>query len=116
MKDNIKILIKIKKHINKVFEFTENIDYDNFIKDIKTVDACIFNIGQIGEQVKKFPQVFMKKYSNIKWIGIQGLRNKIYHDYDGIDFEIIWKIITETLPEFIISLNEIIEKEGFYER
>lgn len=55
-----------------------------FEKDVKTQDATIFNISQIGELVRNITDETINRYNNIEWRMIKGLRNRIIHDYDGI--------------------------------
>lgn len=89
---------KMIEYIDKSLNYTKWYSFDSFSKDDKTIDATIFNIGQIGESIKKISEETIKKYDNIEWQMIKGLRNRIIHDYSGINLNNIWYIINNDLP------------------
>ena len=68
-------------------------DFDNFQSDRKTVDAVVRNLEIIGEAAKNIPDVIKDDDQDIDWKGLIGLRNRIAHEYFGIDHSIIWNII-----------------------
>ena len=110
MKNNENIsILKMIEYISKVERYTNNCSFDSFSDNEEKVDATIFAISQIGELVKNISKETMDKYSNIEWIIIKNLRNKIVHDYDGIKLEFIWDIITIDLPVLKNSLQEILD-------
>ena len=98
--------IKMIEYIDKALKYTKNYNYEQFCKDEKTIDATVFAISQIGELVKNISKETMKKYSNIEWNMIKGLRNRIVHDYDGISLKSIWFVLENDL----LQLKEDIEK------
>ena len=57
------------------------------------IDACVFNLSQIGELVNKLDEEYTLKNSEISWFEIRGLRNRIVHDYEGLNIKLIWEII-----------------------
>ncbi|MCL2220414.1 MAG: DUF86 domain-containing protein [Chitinispirillia bacterium] len=65
---------------------------------------------QIGELTNLLDDNFMDTHSNIPWHKLRGLRNRIVHDYDGVDQLLIWDIISEDLADLILQLGKIIEK------
>lgn len=73
------------------------------------MDATIFAISQIGELVKNINKATMEKYPNIEWIIIKNLRNKIVHDYEGINLNLIWDIVTKDIVELREDLEEILK-------
>jgi len=105
------IFEKIIKYANKVIDYSYNFSLENFQNDMKTVEACIFNISLIGEEVGNLDKDIINKYTHIKWKAIKDLRNKIVHDYDSVIVDSIWEIITDDIPQLIIDLHMIIENE-----
>ena len=99
MNDKEKYAIKkMIEFIDKSIDYTKGLNYELFEKDEKTQDATIFNISQIGELVKNLTDETINKYNNIEWRMIRGLRNRIIHDYDGINLTNIWYIVEKDLP------------------
>ncbi|MBR0359868.1 MAG: DUF86 domain-containing protein [Clostridia bacterium] len=106
MKDKI-IVEKIIKYISKVLYYTKEIEYDDFIDNSMLVEACVFNLSQIGELANKIDKEFEEKNSSIPWRVLYGLRNKIVHDYEGVNLVLIWDIVKEDLPELNNQLKEL---------
>lgn len=104
-------LKKMIEYIEKSLKYTEGYTREEFENDMKTVDATVFNISQIGELVKNFSEETKEKYNNIEWNMIKGLRNRIIHDYEGISLKNIWYILKNDIIELEEQLKEIIEKE-----
>ena len=98
---------KMQEYINKVFKYTNGYTYEMFIKDDKTIDATVFAISQIGELVKNIEEETKNQHKEIAWNVIKNLRNKIVHDYEGINIVIIWDIIQNDLPDLMENLKKI---------
>ena len=101
--------IKMIEYIDKALKYTKNYNYEQFCKDEKTIDATVFAISQIGELVKNISKETMKKYSNIEWNMIKGLRNRIVHDYDGISLKSIWFVLENDLAQLKEDIQKIID-------
>jgi len=92
---------------HKIMAYSEGMTYDDFVKDSKTIDAVIRNFEIIGEAANRLPDDFKESYAEIDWHRIRGFRNRIVHDYMGIDYEIVWEIRDKYLIELIASLEKI---------
>ena len=92
---------------NKILSYTNNFSFEDFTKDGKTIDAVIRNFEIIGEAANRLSEDFKEKYSEIDWHRIRGFRNRIVHDYFGIDYSIVWEIKISFLPNLIVSLNAL---------
>ncbi len=79
-------------------EFTKEMTFEEFQNDRKTVDAVVRNLEIIGEAANNIPQELKNNYSTIPWREMISMRNKIMHEYFGVDTEIMWKTIQEDLP------------------
>jgi len=62
----------------------------------------------IGEAANRVPQVVQIKYSELPWLQVIGLRNRLIHGYDNVDFDILWSIIQKDLPQLISKLEVIL--------
>ncbi len=100
----------ILESIGLIEDYIRDMDLDNFKGDRKTVDAVVRNLEIIGEAARNIPEDIRDAYSEIDWKGIIGLRNRIAHEYFGIDYSIIWNIITAEIPPFKGPLQEIQKK------
>jgi len=93
--------------IQKIERYTNGMSQDIFEEDEKTVDAVIRNLEIIGEAANRLPKDFINKRPEIEWVKIIGFRNRIVHEYFGVDLKIIWQIIQKDLPPFRDSLIAI---------
>ena len=109
MKNKI-IIEKILKYIQKVLSYVEGADYDSFVKNTMLVEACVFNLGQIGELANKIDKEFETQHSQIPWRVLYGLRNKIVHDDEGANLTLIWEILETDLSELNSQLQELYDK------
>lgn len=107
----IMYLDDIQTAMQRIAEYIDGYDFKAFKKDNKTVDAVIRNFEIIGEASKKLPVEIKKKYSDVPWQEMYYLRNKISHEYFGIDYEIIWDIATNYLPDTKLQIDKIVGEE-----
>lgn len=105
---NASLLIEdILESARKIIIYTEGFTFDEFVSDDKTVDAVIRNFEIIGEAANRLPDDFKELHSEIDWQRLRGFRNRIVHDYFGIDYDIVWQIKETYLSEMIEKLSEI---------
>ena len=81
-------------------------DHDAFTADSQLVEACVFNLSQLGELCNVADSDFKDAHLEIPWHEMYGLRNRIVHDYEGVNIQLVWEIIRDDLP----GLKETIEK------
>jgi uncharacterized protein with HEPN domain len=117
MKRSHKLFIKdILDCVTKIEEFVENTSFEEFVKDDKTSSAVIRKIEIIGEATKNVPRDIRQRYRNLPWSDMARMRDKIIHFYFGVDYEIVWKVIKERLPEIKVKTMQILkdleEREG----
>ena len=86
----------IVEAIQRIEEYSQHPDFDSFKQDRKSVDAIVRNFEIMGEAVNRIPSELRNKYPNIPWTEMLGMRNKLIHEYFGVDTEILWKTIKET--------------------
>jgi uncharacterized protein with HEPN domain len=95
----------------RIHEYTEDVSFAEFRENNLVVDAVLRNLEIIGEASKNVPVSIKQKYPQLPWKEMYGLRNFVAHEYFGIDFENIWKIITDELPQNTKDLDSIIQSE-----
>jgi uncharacterized protein with HEPN domain len=91
----------------KIISYTQNLNIKEFMEDEKTIDAVIRNFEIIGEAANRLPENFREINPEINWHALRGLRNRIAHDYMGIDYSIIWELRRNYLPELISIIEKI---------
>ncbi|MBI5797507.1 DUF86 domain-containing protein [Candidatus Woesearchaeota archaeon] len=99
-------------HILKSIEIIEgtikNKSKEEFFKQRDLQDICIYRIQIIGEAAKNISKKFQQEHKDIPWKEMAGTRDKLIHDYFGVDFEICWVIIKKELPKIKKGLKEIL--------
>ena len=95
--------------IEKIWKYTKGLTFEEFLLDEKTVDAVCRNLEIIGEAAKYISKDLRDRHKNIPWREIIALRNRIIHEYFGVDEEIIWQIIKHDLAPLYKGLKEILK-------
>ena len=108
-KEPIFFLHDIQNSVTKIYKYTTNIDYQEFVSNDMVKDAVERNFEIIGEAVKNLSEDFRNKYPNIPFKQIAGMRDKLIHDYFGVDYEIVWKTIKDKLPQFNDDITTLID-------
>ena len=103
-------LYDIKNECEYLITRSRGINLDDFLKNEEFKRAFVRSLEIIGEASKKIPDSIKKKYSQIKWREIVAMRNKIIHEYFGVDYEIVWKVVKEKIPELYVIVQKIIEE------
>jgi len=96
--------------IRLIKNYVENMGFDDFKNDRKTIDAVVRNFEIIGEASRFIPDEIKEKYENADWKGIVGLRNRIAHEYFDISLSIVWHIVMKELPTLEDQMKEILEQ------
>lgn len=107
---NIEFLSDIYEATLRIELYIHDIDYENFLEDIKTQDAVVRNLEIIGEAAKNITDEFKGKHPQIPWKDLAGIRDKLIHHYFGVNLEIVWTIIEEDLPLLKEKIRHILEQ------
>ncbi len=91
----------------KILRYCDKQTYDTFTADDMLVEACVFNLSQIGELCHGVTSEYTAAHPNIPWNEMYGLRNRIVHDYDGVNLKLVWEIISNDLPELLRILQSL---------
>jgi len=97
--------------MNRVAEYINGLSFPEFERDYKTVDAVIRNFEVIGEASKNMSKEIKDKYPMVPWDEMYLMRNKISHEYFGVDYEILWDVASNYLPENKLQIEDILKKE-----
>lgn len=93
----------------RIKDYTKNLSKENFYKDQKTIDAVVRNLEIIGEAARNIPETFKENHPEIPWSKMISMRNKVIHEYSGVDLDILWQTIEEDLQGLEDLVRELIE-------
>ena len=103
------LLLDMKEAAEKILKYTQGLSFEDFLADDKTIDAVVRNFEIIGEASLRIDEDFRLENPQIEWRKLRGFRNRIVHDYFGIDYEIVWSILTQDLEELVFQLDQLLK-------
>ncbi len=109
IKDDLAYIDHIVDCIRKIKKFSSGLKFNDFKNNELVQDAIIRNIEIIGEASKKISSDTKQTYYNVPWKEIAGMRDKLIHDYLGIDVKVVWKTIKEDIPALESFIAEILK-------
>lgn len=95
--------------IARVDGYTKEFTIEDLNKDFKTLDAVVRNLEIIGEAAKNMPADVREEYPDIPWGKMVSMRNKVIHEYFGVDVEILWKTAKEDLPPLRKQIKKVLK-------
>jgi uncharacterized protein with HEPN domain len=87
--------------------YVSGMAYDEFVNDIKTIDATVHNIQILGEAANQVPKEFQLANPQVEWTRIIRSRHILVHQYYELDYSIIWRIVQDYIPPLRDSLTEL---------
>lgn len=111
MKRTYKLYLRdILEAIERVESYVEGSTFEQFTKNTLVVDAVVRNFEIIGEAAKHIPIDVKEENPQIKWKDMAGMRDKLAHEYFGVDLEILWKTSRNRLPALKPLIEELLSK------
>ncbi len=111
MKSNEVFLRHVLDEITFLLEHTRGLSFDDLMEDAVLQRACARSFEIMGEAVKHISNDFRRKHKEIDWRNIAGMRDKLIHQYFGVNWNILWDVIKEKLPGVQIHLEKILERK-----
>ena len=102
----------IQEAIRRIISYVKLISHDDFFEDTKTQDAVVRNLEIIGEAIKNISVELKDRYPTIQWKELAGLRDKLIHHYFGVNYDIVWHVVKNELPDILCQLDGIVNAEG----
>lgn len=109
------IVQKIIGHTADLISYLKGMDFAAFISDKKTISACAFTVGQIGELAKHISEETSMANPQIPLRSMKGMRNKIVHDYEHINLTVLYETITRNIPELKLQLEQVLAHDAAIE-
>jgi len=107
MKDDTIYIEHILLSIKNILDYTKGISKEEFARTTLIQDAVIRNFEIIGEATKKVSSDFIQINHEVPWKEMAGMRDKLIHDYIGVDIQVIWDTVEKDLPVLLKLLKEI---------
>ncbi len=102
------LLLDMLESSRLAVSYLEGTSIDEFLEDMRLQDAVIRRIGIIGEAARQISDLTRQSHADIPWHEINGMRNRIIHEYANIDLVVIWDTVHNSLPDLI----SVLEKTG----
>jgi uncharacterized protein with HEPN domain len=111
MKDDRIYLLHIRDAIRQIVEYTA-IEKEAFFADRKTQDAVVRNLEIIGEAAKRVSSGLKAAHPDIAWKPIAGMRDKLIHDYFGVNVQLVWEAVERDLPALYEKVKDLLQALG----
>lgn len=96
--------------IDAIEEFVKEMQFKDFSKDKKTIYAVVRGVEIIGEATKHIPASIRNKYPKIPWKDMSGMRDKVIHEYFGVDLKVVWRTAKEELSPIRPLIRKVLEE------
>lgn len=100
-------LVDILESARTALEYVRGKSWEKFKKDSLLQDAVVRRLEIIGEASGRVSTATQKKYPQLPWQAMKGTRNRVIHEYDTIDLDVIWDIVEHDLPFLVKELEQI---------
>lgn len=111
MQRDIQFLLDMLQSAELIMQYTTECSKDEFINNIQLQDAVIRRLLIIAEAARRVSKTTQETLSNIAWREINGMRNRLVHEYDDINLNIVWRVVNNEIPILIKNLKAIIPSE-----
>lgn len=105
-------LLDMAKAARLALEFVQGMDQVSFEADRKTQSAVLYQITILGEAVKRLSSELRSQQPDIPWSAMAGMRDKLIHDYEGVDIRRVWMTLQTSLPEFLAAIEPLLPNEN----
>ena len=112
-RNNFLLLNDILEGINNIEEFLQGMTEDEFYADKRTKHAVVRNLEVIGEAANQITNDYKNLHSTVEWREASDLRNRIIHEYAGLDYVLLWEIIHINLPSFKQKIQHLLSANNF---
>jgi len=101
------------ENAEKALQFVKGMSFDEFADDERTTYAVIRAIEVIGEAGRNIPKDLRDTYSELPWREMTGTRDKLIHEYFGVNLPVVWRTVQEDLPMLVKQLKNVLDDYGY---
>ena len=94
-----------------IISVSENLLFEDFMEDETLKRAVVRSLEIIGEATKKIPADFKVKWNTIPWKNMAGMRDRLIHDYIGVNYGIVWDVLKNKIPDMNKQISEFLNRE-----
>ena len=110
-KEPIEFLKHISDECSFLLSLNKDLTKENFLDDETLKRAVVRSLEIIGEATKKIPADFKVKWNLVQWKNMAGLRDRLIHDYIGVNYSIVWDVFKNKIPELSAQIEDVLTKE-----
>ena len=111
-KEPIEFLKHIADECSYLLSQKENLTKEDFLDDETLKRAVVRSLEIIGEATKKIPADFKVKWGLIQWKNMAGMRDRLIHDYIGVNYSIVWDVFKNKIPELSTQIQSVLSNES----
>lgn len=104
-------LLDINQAGQRVLRFVEGLTREQLESDVMRQSAILYQMTIIGEATKRISQAYRVQYPNIPWKRMAGMRDVISHQYDRLDFDTVWGVIQQEIPDLLEMIAPLLPQE-----
>ena len=104
-------LADLHEAVRRIVAYTAELSYEQFLSDLKTQDAVIRNLQVMGEAAKKLSPTVKRAHPYVPWKQMAGMRDRIVHEYFGVNYDIVWTVARDELPSLLPQIVAILGSE-----
>jgi uncharacterized protein with HEPN domain len=110
-KEPIEFLKHIADECTYLLSISKGLSKDTFLDDETLKRAVVRSLEIVGEATKKIPADFKVKWSSIQWKNMAGMRDRLIHDYIGVNYSIVWDVLINKIPELNSQIQQVLSAE-----
>lgn len=101
-------LSDIQECTRRIHDYTASMTYEAFLADMKTQDAVIRNLEIVVEATENLSAELREQHPEVPWKAMAGVRDRLIHDYFGVNLDIVWQIVAGELPQLVMQIDKIL--------
>lgn len=111
-KEHVEYLKHIRDECSYIISVTtDELSKEEFLQNETLKRAIVRSLEIIGEAAKKIPADFKIKWKSVNWKNMSGMRDRLIHDYMGVNYSIVWDVIKNKIPELFDQINKVIDNQ-----